>query len=370
MAIRRSTSTVLIPLTLSFWGTAPAPANANCEAFARYGIYDTRSTVADIDRAEAFRTWFCQQNFQSEDEAKSTGASLGYGDLTSKFSLGYSNNQSSWKEFKSSYCNDSSYSSSMRTKTREFVRSINANVTNSMRTCFMRPGLHARIEQGAGADTFNIYTIFNPSGRSVTTARVVNFSVVGGSCTNPLQEGSVIGPEGYDMLCTRLGSSAVNISLNASETLIKDTPLSLPAIVPLPPPEKKEPFDIYADEFVGGQNVAIDECTPGPGILANALPCNARPNFAEFDFDVKVGGAYKLYAWYAAAEPRGVRLSINGTLIRNQALAATTGCWTNDCLKLVSVGKVHLKHNKNVMHLERSDVFPHIRAFRFVPVRE
>jgi len=348
----------------------PTVASADCTAFARYGIYDTRHSASDTERAEAFRTWFCQQNFQTEGSARSAGASLGFGDLTSELSLGWSSSRSSWSEFKSSYCNESTYSSSMRSTTEEFVRSVNANTTNAMLACFNRAGLHARIEQGSRFETFRVYAIFNPSGQTTNSVEVVNFSVDGGACADPLAAGARIGPQGYEMLCTRAGSSAVDVVLNASEALTWDTPSGLRAAVPIPPPERKRRIVIRAVDFVRGQNVAVDQCTSGPGVLLNAQPCHARPNAAEFEFVANIGGTYRLEAEYAAAAPRGVRLLINGELIRDQALATATGGWTNDFLRWTEVGNVQLNRGANVLRIERPDVFPHIRAFRLVPVDE
>lgn len=345
-------------------------ATANCEAFARYGIYDTRSSASDTERAESFRTWFCQQNFQSEGSARSAGGSLGFGDLTSELSLGFSSSKSSWSEFKSSYCSDSSYSSSMRSKTQDFVRSINANATNAMLACFNKAGLHVRLEQGASTGTFRTYAVFNPSSTDTNVATVSNFSVAGGTCLNPLAQGSPIGPQGYEMLCTRAGASAIEVALNASQVVQWDTPKSLAAVVAVPRPEGKKLIDIRAQDFVRGTNVAVDQCTSGPGVLLTAKPCNARPNAAEFDFSANVGGAYRLDAEYAAAAPRGVRLSINGTTVRDQAMGEATGGWTNDFLRWKEVGKVQLKRGANVIRIERGDVFPHIRAFRLTPVEE
>src|SRR4051812_29756470 len=77
----------------------------SCDLFAKYGIYDTRETQSDDARTLAYRHWFCQQTFSSEQDAQSLGASLGYKDLD----IGYDHASQSWAQFKSSYCDDKSF---------------------------------------------------------------------------------------------------------------------------------------------------------------------------------------------------------------------------------------------------------------------
>jgi hypothetical protein len=146
--------------------------------------------------------------------------------------------------------------------------------------------------------------------------------------------------------------------------------MGLPPVVVVSSPERKKPVIVRAQDFVRGQNVAVDQCTPGPGILLNAQPCNARPNAAEFELQANVGGLYRLEAEYAAGAPRGVQIHLNGALVRDQAMGLVTGGWTNDFLRWIEVGNVQLKRGANTMRIERSNVFPHIRSFRFLPVEE
>lgn len=133
-------------------------------------------------------------------------------------------------------------------------------------------------------------------------------------------------------------------------------------------PVKRVTITVYATEFINGNNVAVDQCTPGPGVLLNAQPCNARPNSAEFVVYAAVAGAYQLEAEYAAASARPVKLLIDQSSIRDSALSTATGGWTNEFLKWNEVGRVSLRQGPNTLRIERPDVFPHIRAFRFVPL--
>jgi hypothetical protein len=148
-----------------------------------------------------------------------------------------------------------------------------------------------------------------------------------------------------------------------------DTAVSLGQVIPSSPP-KKLAIVIAAADFARGTHVAIDQCTPGPGILANAPPCNAIDNVAEFDFDSTAEGKYRLEINYAAATARPVRIILNGAPFREQALSAPTGGWLNDSLRWTEIGTVVLKRGRNTLRLERNDVFPHIHDLRLLPLPE
>jgi len=336
-----------------------------CEAFAKYGIYDSQTTTSDTDKAASFRSWFCQSKFESKQSADSAGLSLGYGGFT----LGYDSSNESWSQFSSKYCRDDSYSTKYRQSTLSFIQTINANASNNMLACFKRGGLHARVIQGAGKDTFYVQAKMNPVGQT-TKATVVSFAVVGGTCSGPLKNGFEITSGGTEQLCQRSGNQAVDISLAATEEVNWGSPRGLARIYTPPPPPLKQPVAIRAQDFVRGTNVAIDQCVAGPGTLANAPPCNAAANAAEFDFVVAAAGAYRLDINFAAAESRPVKVILNGQVVRDQALSETTGSWLNSNLRWSEVGRVVLKEGSNTVRLERGAVFPHIHDLRFVPVHE
>ncbi|HEV3076945.1 MAG TPA: TIR domain-containing protein [Thermoanaerobaculia bacterium] len=132
--------------------------------------------------------------------------------------------------------------------------------------------------------------------------------------------------------------------------------------------QPKVPIAIRAQDYVRGTNVAIDQCVEGPGTLANAAPCNTAPNAAEFDFVSSAAGAYRLDINFTAAASRPVKVTLNGTAVRDEALSETTGSWLNSSLRWFEVGRVVLKEGANTIRLERSDVFPHIHDLRLVPV--
>lgn len=133
----------------------------------------------------------------------------------------------------------------------------------------------------------------------------------------------------------------------------------------------KELIVVQARDFVRGEGIAL-QGTSGAGyganVLLNAPDYRARPNAAEFEFQAKAAGSYRLVAEYVAEQARTVRILLNGKLIMENALNSVTGCWQQQCQRELNQGRVELKLGWNVMRVERNDVFPHIKQFRFEPI--
>ncbi len=331
-----------------------------CEAFAKYGLYDTRIATSSTERESSFRHWFCQSKFESRESADAAGLSLGY----AGFTLGFDSNSESWEQFSSNYCSDTTYNTKYQQATQSYIKTINENASNNMLNCFERDGLHVRTIQGARPDTFYLQARFSPSG-SKTKAKVEGIYVVGGTCKGPIDKGYLITSATAEQICTRSNDEAVDISITANENVKWDSPRGLSKIVKhvITP---RPPINIPATNFINGTNVSIDRCVLGPGILANSPPCGPAANAAEFDF-VGLPGVYRMEINYAAAASRPVKVRLNGIVIRDQAISGTTGGWSNDYLRWTEVGQVMLKPGNNKIRLERQDVFPHIQAIRFIP---
>lgn len=164
---------------------------------------------------------------------------------------------------------------------------------------------------------------------------------------------------------TRPSSATVAVR-ETSANVQHRAPEALPP--PPPPPPPRSIVSLAATEFAYGTNVAIDQCTPGPGILANARPCGAAVQAAGWNFYVSAPGRYRLDAEYAAQESRPVAVQVNGVWVSSNGLAAVTGGWTNADLQWVSIANVELNAGRNTLYIARNNVFPHIHGFRFVPI--
>lgn len=154
-------------------------------------------------------------------------------------------------------------------------------------------------------------------------------------------------------------------------------PRSFPVAGPSPArlqkstPAARTTIVVPASEFVRPVNVALGgppNANYGADVLLNAPPYPARPNAAEFEFSTIRGGDYQLKIEYASLSPRPAKILLNGEIAIENAMAASTGCWEVTCQSLLNQGQVKLKDGRNVMRVERGDVFPHIRKFVFVPL--
>jgi hypothetical protein len=283
------------------------------------------------------------------------------------FDLGAGSDSKRWEESYSTYCSDKSYSTTLQQKTLSFVKTINATASDNMLKCFTRGGLHVRIIPGARTDTFYLQARMNPTGPS-TKATVENIKVVGGTCDGPIKRKYKITAAGAEQICKRSGKNAVDISLTTNEQVNWDSPRGLGKLVtplPLPIPQ---PIAIQAKNFVRGTNVAIDQCTTGPGILANKPPCQPTVNAAEFEFDATATGKYQLDINFAAATSRPTKVILNGKTVVAQGLSEVTGGWDNGHLQWSKIAEVILKIGPNTIRLERDDVFPHIHDLRLNPI--
>lgn len=137
-----------------------------------------------------------------------------------------------------------------------------------------------------------------------------------------------------------------------------------------PPPPRRVTVTVPASAFMQPANVALGgpNNVYGADVLLNAPPYGEAHNGATWEFRVARGGTYLLKAEYAAAQARPVRIIINGAEVIPAALAAPTGCWTPNCQQTLNQGRVELRDGVNVLRVERSSAFPHIRSWTFEPV--
>jgi Papain family cysteine protease len=176
--------------------------------------------------------------------------------------------------------------------------------------------------------------------------------------------GNSWGAAGYGWISYGMFKSITREAYVAQDIVTSPSP-----VVITPPPERQTIY-VAAANLSRGTNVAVGQCGPyGTDVLLNGAPCNARPNVAEYDITAAAGGAYRLVAEYAAAQPRPVRIRINGTLALPTAMSDATGCWTENCQRSMPQGIVSLAPGPNTIRVERDDVFPHIRSITLVPAQ-
>lgn len=131
--------------------------------------------------------------------------------------------------------------------------------------------------------------------------------------------------------------------------------------------QRPAPITLAATSYVRSLHVSTSPGDYGPDLILNAPPYNARPNAATYEFDA-IQGDYVLWATYAAVLPRPLEISINGAIVFRNGLGKTSESWTKT--ERFEEGRVTLRTGTNVLTLRRSNVFPHIRAIEFIPVKQ
>ncbi len=114
-------------------------------------------------------------------------------------------------------------------------------------------------------------------------------------------------------------------------------------------------------------NLATDATQWGDADVVIARTGSAeRPNFAEYDVTSAVAAPRRLFARYASAERRPVRLSLNGELLKKDALAEETGGFHPVHQVWTDLGSLALKAGRNVLRIETKEHFPHVDRFAVV----
>lgn len=131
----------------------------------------------------------------------------------------------------------------------------------------------------------------------------------------------------------------------------------------MPPPS--DALVLEAEKFTRG-NVVRDFTTYGQeiGVVYNA---GEIPNFIEFDLTIAQGGIYQIELRFAAADPRPVRISIDGKPLKEQAAEKATGSWNPDSQTWQAECLIDLKAGEHVLRIDRAGPFPHLDKVAIVP---
>ncbi len=81
---------------------------------------------------------------------------------------------------------------------------------------------------------------------------------------------------------------------------------------------------------------------------------------AEYDVTVPTAGLYQIETRYAAAGARPTQLSLNGQVVKPDALKEVTGSWNPDAQRWHIEGTYEFKAGANVIRLYRQPPLPHI----------
>lgn len=123
-----------------------------------------------------------------------------------------------------------------------------------------------------------------------------------------------------------------------------------------PPPEGVQ--IIEAENYQRGNALKLSTGY-GEGIGVILSNGNGEWN-AEYDVTVPTAGLFQIESRYAAAGSRPTQLSLNGQVIKPEALKEVTGSWNPDTQRWHIEGTYEFKAGINVIRLYRQPPLPHI----------
>lgn len=209
----------------------------DCGLITRGGIYDYSSTQYDKRQLDSFVDWFRSQTFTSYENAKERSGSVGVVIKGIPGNAQYADSESGFGQLKQDIDSYRAGNKDLREKLTSFLRTINTRVNDNLTRCLLQAGLHAWLETTEDPKIFRLVLKFTSSSDKVSFAEIEgNPDVTGARCSNAIRDKTRIKGSVKRARCTRFNSEApVTITLNASETIIGEASLTLPAIPPLQP---------------------------------------------------------------------------------------------------------------------------------------
>ena len=125
-------------------------------------------------------------------------------------------------------------------------------------------------------------------------------------------------------------------------------------------------LDREAEDFQRG-NVSVIDTGNGADIGIISDP-GSQQNFVEWDFDLPADGQYVLQFRYAADQSRPGPLSINGTVVKTEAISQTTGGWGPLNQQWFTEGQFPFAVGTNVIRLESQPCMSHLDRIRLLRI--
>ena len=121
-----------------------------------------------------------------------------------------------------------------------------------------------------------------------------------------------------------------------------------------------------AEKFDRG-NVIVDRELYGLEIGIISDP-GGQKNFAEYDLNVEKTGMFQLELRYAARLSRPGRILKDGKVVREAAIANTTGGWEPEYQKWHTEGLIHADKKQFTLRIESEPMMSHIDQIRLTPL--
>ena len=121
-------------------------------------------------------------------------------------------------------------------------------------------------------------------------------------------------------------------------------------------------FEITATLAPRTERLTIDRDNFGRGI---GVLTGGDHGWAEFDFIAPTAGNYRVELRYATTEPRPLKLSLNGVVIKERGAVEVTGNVNPEGQRWFSEGIFAFRQGKNTLRLEAQGAFPNLSRVAF-----
>ncbi len=215
----------------------------DCSVYMQQGIYDARYGSSDVSTATAYKQWFCDQKFQSHDQATKFGANIGLPFAKLPVKLGFDGDIKNYDSWQSKFCSNTQLDETTQSKVVSYLQQINPKVIQAVESCLKSNGLHVWLERSFDPHVFVFAAYWNPSdSKHDPTTSIVTFETGPNvQCTtNPTK--MLISNNEFRTRCTRQDDKSVMMVVTTNPGPIRGAgKLSLPEITkstvpPTPPP--------------------------------------------------------------------------------------------------------------------------------------
>ena len=148
----------------------------------------------------------------------------------------------------------------------------------------------------------------------------------------------------------------------ALESRLKDAEKKIEGVL-----DSENRIQLQAEKFDRG-NVIVDNKNYGKGIGVISDP-GSQKNFVEYDLTFKSPMLLQLELRYAAASSRPGRILMNGKVIRENAIAKTTGGWLPEHQQWHSEGLFKITAKQFTLRIESEPMMSHIDQIRLTPLK-
>ena len=208
-----------------------------CDALLANGMYNFSDTTVTTNTAQAYLSWYCEQNFQKAQDANSFGANISFPFEGLPVQLGLNGSDSDFRQQQEALCTSNAASFTNNSAMRQYIKNVDEKVLDAFTECMKAFGLHVWMER-SNRDTFFVFARFITPSDKIRTVNLHIDTTANLQCPG-IRKGPV-GPGDFEVAqCTRVGDDSASVAVTSGFAKDGNVLLTLPAAykpLPLPPP--------------------------------------------------------------------------------------------------------------------------------------